>query len=409
MTKNRSCIVSILIAILLINSNVYAKESKNFTPPNIYGESAITMDMQTGEIIYEKNIDTRRYPASTTKLLTAILLTENKNKNSILKYTKDAKIQPAASLNDDIHSIEIGDTMTAESAMDALLIYSANDIAYVIAENISKDAPSFADKMNKKVREFGLKNTHFITPNGLHNPNHYSSAYDMSVIARQAFKKPWIRNTISKSQSTIRTSQGITMPIKTKNKLLGKNGCIGGKTGYTIPAGRCLVAFYNRSGKEIIGVVMKSIYNPNDTYVFNDMEKIIDWSYNEKPITLLKKNSILNYKSVKYKPLGFGPSINLTIPIILFENVNYYENDINKKELKENITFNKINFKNLTGSSPIGILNITQREYSKKYNLYSNISKKELYKKVIPIYAVSIIIIGTVLYIVLRKVKKNLR
>ncbi|WP_446899539.1 D-alanyl-D-alanine carboxypeptidase family protein [Clostridium sp. LBM24168] len=404
MKKNKFCIVLTLIIAFLFNSNVYAKETENVTP-QIYGQSAITVDMQTGEIIYEKNIDTKIYPASTTKLMTAILLTENKNKTSFLKYTKDAKLQPAASLNDDIHSIDIGDTMSAVSAMDALLLYSANDIAYMIAENISGNTSSFAAKMNKKANEFGLKNTHFVTPNGLHNADHYSTAYDMSIIAKHAFGNPWIKETMSKHTSTIKTSKGIVFPLQNRNKLLGKNGCIGGKTGYTIPAGRCLVAIYERSGRKILGVVMKSIYDTNDTYVFGDMEKIIDWSYNKKASIIFKKNSIINYKNLKYKPLGFGPGVNLSVPVIISEDVRYYENPVNKNELKEHIYFNNITSDELEGTSPIGTLNISQRDYTKDYKLYSNLSKTDILKKSLPIYILTIIIAAFLIYIVARKLK----
>jgi D-alanyl-D-alanine carboxypeptidase len=393
-----------LIIVFFANSIVFSKETGNVAP-QIYGQSAITVDMQTGEIIYEKNIDTRRYPASTTKLMTAILLAENKDKNSTLKYTKNAKMQPAASLNDDIHPIDIGDTMTALSAMDALLLYSANDIAYMIADNIGNGTSSFSDEMNKKVHEFGLKNTHFVTPNGLHNADHYSTAYDMSIIAKHAFENPWIRETMSKPTSSIKTSKGLTFPLENRNKLLGKNGCIAGKTGYTIPAGRCLVAIYERSGRKMLGVVMKSVYDADDTNVFNDMEKIIDWSYNKEPSTIFKKDSIITYKNLKYKPLGFGPSVKLSVPVIVSENVGYYDNSINKKELKENISFNSINSDTLEGISPIGTLNVSQRDCTKNYKLYSNLSKTDILKKSFHVYAMAIIAAALLIYILVRKLR----
>lgn len=388
---------------MILNINVYAKEPENSAQVKIYGESAITVDMQTGEIIYSKNIDNRMYPASTTKLLTALILSESKQKNIPLKYTKGAKSQPAASLNDDIHSIDIGDTMTASSAMDGLLMYSANDIAYMIAENVSKDVPSFADLMNKKVKELHLKNTHFVTPNGLHNKNHYSSAYDMSIIAKTAFKNPWIKETMGKSSTTIKTSKGVSFTFKNRNKLLGKDGCIAGKTGYTVPAGRCLVTVYERSGRKILGVVMKSIYDPKDTYVFNDMEKIINWSYAAKPTILHTKNSIVEQKSIKYKPLGFGPSIKISVPLKVSDNVTYYENSVNKNELKESINLSSIDSSNLEGKKPIGTLQIKERDSLKKYSLYSGLSRKYIMKKSLPIY-ISTIIILAIIALVIRRI-----
>ncbi|QCH27610.1 D-alanyl-D-alanine carboxypeptidase family protein [Clostridium tyrobutyricum] len=402
MIKNKFYIFIAFIIVMVLNINVYAKEPENSTPVKIYGESAITVDMQTGEIIYSKNIDNRMYPASTTKLLTALILSENRQKNSTLKYTKDAKSQPAASLNDDIHSIDVGDTMTASSAMDGLLMYSANDIAYMIAENVSKNAPSFADLMNKKVKELNLKNTHFVTPNGLHNKDHYSSAYDMSIIAKTSFKNPWIKDTMGKSTTTIKTSKGVSFTFKNRNKLLGKDGCIAGKTGYTIPAGRCLVTVYERSGRKILGVVMKSIYDPKDTYVFNDMEKIINWSYTAKPSILYKKDSIVEKMNIRYKPLGFGPSVNISVPLKTSDNVTYYENDINKNELKKSIGLNPVNYSNLGGKKPIGTLQIKERDSLKKYSLYSELSRKYIMKKSLTIY-ISTIIILAIIALIIRK------
>lgn len=408
MIKKKFYIFITIIILLSVNFNVYAKDSKNSNPPNIYGESAITVDMQTGEIIYAKNIDKKMYPASTTKLLTALILAQNKEKNSTLKYTRDAKLQPAASLNVDIHPIAVGDTLSSSSVMDALLLYSANDMAYVIAENISKNPADFAEEMNKKVKEFNLKNTHFVTPNGLHNPNHYSTAYDMSIIAGHAFDNPWIRETMAKAASTIKTSSGISFSLKNRNKLLGKDGCIAGKTGYTIPAGRCLVTVYERSGRKMLGVVMKSVYDPADTYVFNDMENIINWSYSQDPSVLYKKNSIVANKTVKYKPLGFGPSVSISVPIKVSDNVTYYENYVNNSELNKSINLNSITSSRLDGKSPIGTLKIKERDNLKQYNLYSGLTRKYIMKKSLPVY-ISAIVFIIIILLVIRKFHRHSR
>ncbi len=374
---------------ICLNFNVSASDASYDTLPEIYGSSAITVDMQTNEIIYEKNPDTKIYPASTTKLLTAILLEKNKKETDMLTYTAGAKAQPESSLNTVTHPIEVGDSMSAKDVMDALLIFSANDMAYVIAENLSKDVSEFANKMNEEVQNLNLKNTHFVTPNGLHNPEHYTTSYDMSIIAREAFKNSWIRNTIYKSTSTITTSKGATFSIINTNKLLGKDGCIGGKTGYTVPAGRCLVAIYERDNRKILGIVMNSIYDANDTYVFNDIEKIINWSYNKAPYVLHKKDSIISKKNVDFK---FLPFVNLKksieVPIKTEEDINYYDNDLNKKELQQKITITNVNIKSLKGKIPIGILTVKQRDFSKSYKIYSALSKYSFSKQIFSIYSI---------------------
>ncbi|MFL0196867.1 D-alanyl-D-alanine carboxypeptidase family protein [Clostridium sp. WILCCON 0269] len=402
MKKKTNILLFTLTFILYLNFNVLASEPSNDALPEIYGSAAITVDMQTNEIIYEKNADTKIYPASTTKLLTAILLEKNKKENDILTYTAGAKVQPESSLNTSVHPIEVGDSMSAKDVMDGLLMYSANDMAYVIAENISKNAPEFSKKMNEEVQSLNLKNTHFVTPNGLHDPNHYSTPYDMSIIAREAFKNSWIRNTMSKASSRLTTSKGLTFPISNTNKLLGKDGCIAGKTGYTIPAGRCLVAIYERNNRKILGVVMHSIYDIKDTYVFNDMEKIINWSYNATPYILYKKDAVISKKNVSYKFLPFmNFERSMEVPIKVKDNVTYYNNNLNKNELKEEIHITTINRKSLKGDIPIGTLTIKERDVSKSYKIYSALPRNVYLREMLFTYIIILILLFILILIIL--------
>ena len=209
--------------------------------PTIYGKAAITVDVATGEIIYAKNVDKQMYPASTTKLMTALLLAENKEKTDELKYTQSAKSQPADSLNVNFHPIGLDEKMSSVDVMDGLLLYSANDAAYMIADNISGNSTNFMKMMNDKAAKLKMTGTHFVTPNGLHRPDHYTTPYDMSILSRVAFLDPWVKESMSKKQSTISTSKGTTFKIENSNKNLGVDGCIAGKTGYTSKAGRCQI------------------------------------------------------------------------------------------------------------------------------------------------------------------------
>lgn len=391
MKQKRLSIFLIFIFILSLNINVFAANDQ--TPePQIYGKAAVTIDMQSGEIIYAKDIDKQMYPASTTKLLTALIFAENKTKTDVLTYTQDAKVQPDASLNVNLHPIDVGETMSAKDAMDGLLVYSGNDVAYMIAENVSKTSADFADKMNAEIKKLNLSNTHFVTPNGLHDPNHYTTPYELSVIANAAFQNPWIKETIGKSKSTIKTSKGTTFLIDNTNKLLGKDGCIGGKTGYTLPAGRCLVAFYERDGRKILGVVMGSVYDQKDSFVFDDMKKIIDWSYAAKPINLHKKDSVITTKTVKYKPLVFiGPEKSINVPIVIKDDILYYNNASSKKELKETTKLNDIKVSDLKENGQVGTLTIKERNASKDYKLYANLPKDVLLKNNLPIYGAALL------------------
>jgi D-alanyl-D-alanine carboxypeptidase len=383
----RFSILLILFLVFSMSSNIFAASSDTTSIPTIFGRAAITVDVGTGEIIYAKNVDKQMYPASTTKLMTALLLAENKGKNDELNYTASAKAQPEYSLNVNIHPIGLDETMTSADAMDGLLLYSGNDVAYMIADNVAGNSTNFMKMMNDKAAKLNMTETHFITPNGLHNPDHYTTPYDMSILARAAFSNSWVKETMGKKQSTISTSKGTTFTIENRNKLLGIDGCIAGKTGYTSQAGKCLVAFFERNGRQILGVVMGSVYDANDTFVYNDMQKIINYSYDVQPTVLHANNSVIKTETLKYKPLGFfGPEKTVSVPIVVKEDVLYYNNEANKKDLKENINLSNISISSINGNKSIGTLTLTEKGKVKTYQLYSAVSKNTLAKNNIPVY-----------------------
>lgn len=411
--KRFTAIFSLLLT-LFVSTGVLADSAPASNPmPDIYAQSAISIDLKTNEIIYEKNVDKILYPASTTKLLTALLLAENKNKNDYLTYTESAKGQPEFSLNTNLFPINVGDKMTAEDAMYGLLLYSGNDVAYMIADNVSGNAQSFVAKMNEKVKKLNLKNTHFVTPNGLHDKQHYTTAYDLSIIAKEAFKNQWVSETMGTKKADITTASEIKMSVENRNKLLGKDGCIGGKTGYTSDAGKCLVTVYERDGRKILGVVMKSVYDANDTFVFNDMEKVINWSYSVQAKTIYTKNSTLKTETFKYKPFIFiGPEKSIQVPLTSKEDVTYYDNKLNTTEMKEIYKFNPINLSTLTGGKSIGVLQLSERDSLKSYDLYSSISLGTIIKANIILYfgflaVLLVLILGLV--VLIRKIMSRRR
>lgn len=414
MIKNKKNITRIIAAALCFMTisiqgvNVKAAE----TPPSILGKGAITIDVKTKEIIYEKNIDEKMYPASTTKLMTALLLAENKKKTDDIKYTKDAKSQPAFALSTDIiRPIKIGDTMTADDVMKAMLLFSANDSAYMAADAVSENTESFIKLMNDKAAKLNMKSTHFVTANGLHDDNHYTTPYDLCILGRASLSNSWVKEVSGTKKDTIKISTGLTAAVENRNKLLGKNGCIAGKTGYTSQAGKCLVALYERNGRQILGVVMKSVYDANDTSVYNDMEKIIDYSYKAAPVTKYKKNTKVDEKEISYKPfVFFGPTKTVKVPLILTEDVSYYDNAINKKEIKAEVTTESVNPLKLSNNTKVGTLTLKERESTKTYPLYSNITTNEILKENIGLYILSagLTIAGIVIIItIILKIKNS--
>ncbi len=408
--KKRIAAILSLAMVLLLNANAPSvAAAANPAEPFIDGKAAITIDLQTNEIIYAKELDQKMYPASTTKLMTALLLAESKKKTDLLTYTASAKAQPEFSMNLNLKPIAVGETMSAKDAMLGLLLYSGNDAAYMIADNVSGNATAFMDAMNKKTASLGLKNTRFVTPNGLHDANHYTTAYDMSVIGKAAFANEWVKEATGTKDATITTSGGASMFVENRNKLLGQDGCIGGKTGYTSNAGKCLVAVYERDGRKILGVVLFSAYDAEDTAVFNDMKRIVDYSYAMKKTTLHAANSVVKTEKITYKPLGFvGPDKTIDVPLVSKTDVTYFENDVNKAELKETFKVSDVSLSSLTGSKSLAAMTVSVRDSAQNYEMFSTLSVFDLVKANILLYAglpVGLILLVAIIIFIIKKIR----
>ena len=308
--------------------------------------------------------------------------------------------QPPYSYNLNVHPVAIGDTMSADNVMDGLLLYSGNDIAYMIADNVGGNPENFAKMMNAEAAKLGMKGSHFITPNGLDdiNDQHYTTTYDLSLAGRAAYKNDWVRQSMGKKTSVIKSTNGPVATVANRNKLLGIDGCIGGKTGLTTKAGRCLVALYERNGRHIIGVVMNSENDAKDTKVFEDMQKLIDFSYAAKKDVLYKKDTAIKTISVSYKVIPFiGPERTVNIPLESKEDVTFYNNDVKPQT---SVKADSINPWKLNKDTSVGTLDFKQRDAQKSYKLYPMISKSTLIKNNIIIYAAATIILIAVIALI---------
>ncbi|MGL4760302.1 MAG: D-alanyl-D-alanine carboxypeptidase family protein [Sarcina sp.] len=339
MKKKKTIILSTMLCLFISmfaafpSTHVLAENTTE--KPSIVGKSAITMDLTSGEIIYAKDIDTKRYPASITKLMTALVFAEKATKDSVIPFTESASKQPAYSLNANYGPIKVGDTLSGADTMNALLLFSANDSAYMIGDYIAGSNEEFIKLMNEKAKELGLKNTNFKNPNGLHDPEHYTTAYDLSLMAKAMLENPWIKETMATKESQIQFIESQKrINIENRNKLLGKDGNIGGKTGFTDPAGRCLLAFYERGGRTLVGIVLNSEYGATDTQVFNDMDAIMDYSFAAKKSPYRNSGDILTEIEAKYKTFGFfGEEKIIKIPVSINEEIQKYDNGINKDDV----------------------------------------------------------------------------
>ncbi len=272
--------------------------------PNIASEAAILIDSSSKKILYSKSSDVRMYPASTTKILTAILTLENCNLSDVVSVPYEAISSIPSGYT--TAALQAGEQLTIEQLLQILLVHSANDAANVLAYHISGSIDAFSDLMNNKVAELGLVNTHFTNPSGIHNENHYSSAYDLAILMKYCMQNTTFRKFAGLKYCIIpATNKSEERVFNTTNELLIDNNnnvasnyyykyAIAGKTGYTTAAKNCLVSVSNKDNLELICVVLGADMYPNNLSAkFIDTKSLFDYGYNNYVIKKLRdKNAI---------------------------------------------------------------------------------------------------------------------
>lgn len=251
-----------------VNSNASSSISEQTSIPNVYSPACILMDQNSGKILYSKNANTRMYPASTTKIMTAILTLENCKLDDVATASHNAVYSIPYSYS--VATIQEGEQLTIEQLLNVLLIPSANDAAVVLAEHVAGSVEAFAEMMNNKAIEIGCKGTHFVNPNGVHNEDHYSTAYDLALMGQYAMKFDVFRSIVSKTSyalpATAKYDKTDRM-FNTTNDLIKKNYsssprnyyyeyATGAKTGYTDAAKSCIVATATKGDVSLIAVVL---------------------------------------------------------------------------------------------------------------------------------------------------------
>jgi serine-type D-Ala-D-Ala carboxypeptidase (penicillin-binding protein 5/6) len=215
-------------------------------------QSAALVDSYSGEFLYTKNPDAKEYPASSTKILTALIVIEAGNLDQLVTVApEDTKVEPSSL------DLKPGQQFTRRQLLFGMLLKSANDVAMCLARDNAGSVPAFAEKMDQRAAELGATNSHFVNPHGLHDPNHYTTAHDLVLIARAAMQQPLFRQIVSTIYYTWRTPNGEVDELRNHNRLLRHfAGCNGLKTGYTRAAQQVLVSSALRGGHEVISVVL---------------------------------------------------------------------------------------------------------------------------------------------------------
>lgn len=269
--------IRIFIARCLLAAIIFfaATSSANAAPElKISAESAILVEASTGRIIYEKNPDIERPPASMTKMLTAVIALEQ------LKPGDEVSMSQAAVFTEDnTLNWATGDKLAAQDMINAVMLVSENGGAVALAQAVSGNTSQFADLMNQKARDLGCKNSHFANPNGLPDANHYSTAADMARIAVYCMKNPAFRKIVDTDHASIHwtSPKDKWAELKNTNHLLGKyKGANGIKTGWTNAAGGCLAASAKRGNIELIAVIMRST---NQDTRFEDATDLLNYGF----------------------------------------------------------------------------------------------------------------------------------
>jgi D-alanyl-D-alanine carboxypeptidase (penicillin-binding protein 5/6) len=241
----------------------------------VVAESAIVVDYASGRVFYAKNADTMRPVASTQKIVTALTVLDAGSIDRVVTINpSDTACEPTKLY------LKAGEEYTRRDLLKALMVKSANDVGRALARDIGGSQEGFAAMMNRKARSIGMARSYFANPHGLPDPAQYSTARDIAIAARNAYRNPLLRSYTATRSYTFRYPSGRTRLLENTNKLLKRLPyCDGMKTGTTNAAGRCLVASGTLNGRSAIVVVLKS----NSANVWNDAEKLLRWALERPP------------------------------------------------------------------------------------------------------------------------------
>ncbi|MBR6230144.1 MAG: D-alanyl-D-alanine carboxypeptidase [Eubacterium sp.] len=258
-------------------------------PPSIASVGGIVMDVQSGAVLYEKNINRRLYPASITKIMTTLIALENSSMDEIVTFSQNAVdlIQ-----NQGASNIEIvpGEQLTMKESLYAIMLMSANEVCNGVAEHVAGDIKTFVKMMNKRAKELGCTGTHFNNTNGLWQKNHYTTTHDMALIARAAYRNEefaeitgtkWYKlpkTNKRKAGYTLHNHHGMLLPLNYPQ--YEYKYCVGGKTGYTSQCLYTLVTYAKKKGMTLLSVIMR---NPNPPYLddnqYTDTTKLLNYGF----------------------------------------------------------------------------------------------------------------------------------
>ena len=320
------------------NEDLIEVTNKPVEEPILNSRIAVVYERKSGNIIYGKQENKRSAMASTTKIMTAIILIENCDLEQVVTISAKAAGTGGSRLG-----LKKGDTIIMKDLLYGLMLKSGNDAAVAIAESVAGSVEEFANMMNKKAKEIGLSNTHYVTPHGLDNPEHYTTAYELAKLADYALKNEIFSKVVNTKSYTV-TINGYPKSISNTNELLGfLEGVNGVKTGFTNNAGRCLVTSVNRNGFEIITVVLQA---DTKKYRTSDSIKLINYVYENYELLNIKEivdDKFNKWCQINKNRIEINKSKNSNMELITSDLKNQIipvkKSDIDKIDIKINCLF----------------------------------------------------------------------
>lgn len=280
----RRYVALLLCMVGLAFSSIYAEAKAK---PSISAESAVVMDVKSGTILYQKNMNKKQYPASITKVMTGLLAIENSSLSETVTYSREA----VTNLESGASNIWIkpGEKLSMEDSLYAILLMSANEACNGVSEHIAGSTENFVKMMNERAKELGCTGTHFANTNGLWMANHYTTAHDMALISRAAYKNPvFAKITGTKRYNIEKTNKNKKRYLYNHHGMLYASNfsqylyeyCVGGKTGYTSKCRYTLVTYAKKNNMTLVSVIMKAPNSPwTEPNEYTDTTKILNYCF----------------------------------------------------------------------------------------------------------------------------------
>ena len=316
--------IFMLLIIFTIFNLIFTTTSfaENIEELNLYAKSCMLVEKSTHRIAYEKNANERIYPASTTKVLTAILTIEHCNLSDTVTITRDmiSQIPPEYTSA----YLRPGEQVTVEQLLNCLMIPSANDAGYALAIHISGSVDEFANLMNEKAAQIGCTGSHFTNPSGIHNENHYSTARDMALIGMYSLRYNEITEICKKTSYTLQPANSYDRNFKTTNTLINPSEpnyyeyATGLKTGFTDPAGACIIATAKKDDMEFLAIVIGAPESDNKiNYRDVDCKTLFEYGFaNYEEITKTDEKVVAVFDDYIYSGFTLSTAIKIGIAII---------------------------------------------------------------------------------------------